>query len=278
MIDFGVGSSTLVVALFLLLWLRFNRSLSLVGSGFAGALLVSGLMDSLLAWGSDDRWLAIALPLMFVALAIFLIRIDSLIPTRRWVVFGLVSMFMIRALVLAPTHATWSGRLSGSVREWLVLAGLDPSVLPRKEEPPPVLSDIEMPCGLGRFSVKSDAIKPVTGAFQLRIEACGFSPQAFSVRGSEIIEISNALEMAVQISFAPQDEEGEYLNTMSVVVPPQSSIEVADFKVPVGGSVLVYAPLEPHLGSVLGVNVRVPGEYWVSRQPLTLKRQALDVP
>lgn len=278
MIELGIGSSTLVVALLLLVWLRFNRSLSLVGSGFAGALLVSAVMDSLWAWGSDERWYAIVLPLVFVALPIFLIRVDSMIPTRRWVVFGLVSMFMIRALVMAPTHTAWSGRLSGNVREWLVMAGLDPSTLPRKEEPPPVLSEVEMPCGLGRFRVKSDKVQPVNGAFQLNIEACGFTPQAFSVRGSEMLEITNALEMAVQISFAPQDEEGEYMSTTSVVVPPQSTIEVSDFKVPVGGSVLVYAPLEPHLGSVLGVNIRVPGEYWVSRTPLGLKRQATDAP
>ncbi|MEO5668759.1 MAG: hypothetical protein ABIR96_11925, partial [Bdellovibrionota bacterium] len=111
-----------------------------------------------------------------------------------------------------------------------------------------------------------------------RVEPCGLSPQAFKARGTETVEISNALKNAIQITFAPQSEDGEYFPAWSVVVPPESSIEVADFKVPVGGAVLIYAPLEPQLGVVLGANGQIPGEFSVSRQPLLLKRQASDAP
>jgi hypothetical protein len=279
MITLGVGTSTFVVALVLLIWLRFNRCLSLTGSALAGSLFVSALIDSLWAWGSEAAWFAVVVPLLLAGFAIVLIRVEDLLPTRRWVAFGLVAMFVVRALVMAPTRQDWSGRLSGNVREWLMMSRLDPSSLSRPQDlPPPRLSEIEMPCGLDRFQVKTDDLKAVSGSFQLRIEACGFSPQAFRVRGSESLEISNALGMAIQVSFALQDEGGDYAPSWSVVIPPESSIEVADFKVPVGGAVLIYAPLEPQLGVVMGANAQVPGELWVSRTPLMLKRQFSDTP
>jgi hypothetical protein len=279
MIALGVGTTTLIVALLLLLWLRFNRCLSLTGSALAGSLFLSSILDSLWAWGSDARWFAVVVPLLLAGFAIALIRLEALLPTRRWVAFGLVAMFVVRALVMAPTHQDWSGRLSGNVREWLLLSGLDPSSVERTQDlPPPRLAEIEMPCGLDRFQVKTDDLKSISGAFQLRIEACGFSPQAFRARGSESLEISNSLGMAVQVSFAPQEEDGDYAPSWSVVIPPESSIEVADFKVPVGGAILIYAPLEPQLGVVMGANAQVPGELWVSRTPLMLKRQVSDTP
>jgi len=275
----GVGVSTLVVLVLLLMWLQLNRCLSLVGSALLGALVSSAAIDALWSWGSDAGWLSVATPTLLVLGALLLMRWQEILPTRRWVAFGLVTTFVVRAVVMAPIHRGWSGRLSGDVHDWLVMAGLDPSALPPPEElPPRILGNVEMPCGLDRFRVRSDDLKTPPGSLRLRIEACGFSPQAFRAQGSQNIEISNALAVAVQISFAPQDEDGEYFSTWSVVVPPESSIEVPDFKVPVGGAVLIYAPLEPRLGVVFGSGGQVPGEFWISRSPLLMKRQVSDTP
>jgi hypothetical protein len=277
MIFFGLGTSSLIVSVFLAVWLRWNRCLGLVGSALVGALFVSSLMDFLWAWGGDEAWASRAVPLLMLVVAGAIMRVENFLPTPRWIAFGVVAMFVIRAVVMAPTHREWSGRLSGNVREWLILSGLDPSALATREEiPPVVLAQVEMPCGLGNFLVHTDDLKSMPGAFRLRIEPCGFSPSAFRARGSETLEVSNALTMAVQVSFAPQGEDGDYFSTWSIVVPPESSVEVPDFKVPVGGTVLIYAPLEPRLGAVFGSNVQVPGEFRVSREPLLLKRQVPD--
>ncbi len=276
---FGVGLSSLVVLALFLVWWRLNRSLGLVGSALAGALLMSGVVDAFLAWGSGEKALVWLLPLILPLFAVILLWAPWTFPSRRWVSFGVVSMFVLRLIVAAPTHSAWSGRLSGSVRDWLLMAGLDPSLSVREPEAPPAfLGDVEMPCGLGRFRVKSDDLKPSTAGLRLRVEPCGFTPLAFAARGVSTLEISNALSIALELAFAPQGEGSETVAPWSIVVPPESSVEVTDFRVPVGGAVLVYAPLEAHLGAVFVADPRVAGEYWVSRRPLSLVRQTFDAP
>lgn len=278
MMSWGLGYFSLSLLVLLLIWLRATRCLSLVGSALAGAVLVSSVIDFLWTWGSDQRWYALLLPVALVAAMIALLSREKLVPSRRWVAFGIVCLFVVRLIVIVPTHTAWSGRVTGQVRDWLVMSGLDPSSLPKADEaPPPSLSEIEMPCGLSRFRVRSSDLKPILSS-TLRIEPCGLSPQAFVAKELGSFEISNSLAMAVEIAFAVQEEGGKYSPTWSVVVPPQSSVEVPDFKVPVGGAVLVYAPLEPHLGIAIGSDLRIAGEFWVSRTPLMLRRQAIDTP
>jgi hypothetical protein len=275
----GIGLSTLIVLILLGAWWRYNRCLGLLGSALAGAAIISGIVDSLWAWGTNDPWFSVLVPLLVPLAVLFLLRWAGALTSRRWVVFGIIGMFLIRLVVLAPTHVRWSGRLSGSVREWLIMAGLDPSTLPTRQVIiPPYLHEIEMPCGLQDFQVRSSEINSSHPGFTLRIEECGFLPQAFSSRGAGALEISSSLAFALEVRFAPQTEDGGFLESWSVVVPPESSIEVPDFRVPVGGAVLIYAPLQVELGIVFASDPRVPGEFQVSRDPLLLRRQSFDAP
>lgn len=280
-VPFAFG--TLSVLVLLLFWVHWNKCLGLVGSALSGALILSAALDFFFAVG----WKAGTLPplqlfVYFVAPALgvlvglSMLFFSGLMLSSRWIVFGLVCMFLIRALATAPSHHQWSNQLSDDFGQLLRRAGLEVNVNNGilESDSYPLVSEQEMPCGLMNFSVSSKALNAQKNKVQLYIKECGFHPQGLSIEGGSFtVEVHNALPRALELRVSAQSEGGDYAPVRSFVVPPDSYIEVADLEVPRDGALLVYAPLEINLGATLLSDPSI-GTLWrVSREPLQLERQ-----
>jgi hypothetical protein len=275
--------SSLCVLLFLICWVHWTRSLGLIGSALLGALVVSSLMDLFLSWGfktelafSLDSLSSFVAPLLGLLVGLALFFFGALVLTPRWIAFGLVIMFCLRALLIAPSHQVWSSQLSEKFGRYLLRAGLN---VQREQVADfealfPKISEQEMPCGMMSYRVSTQNLQIQNSEVKLYVKECGFHPQGLALGGGVFsLEIHNALPRALELRLSPRLEDGDYAAPRSFVVPPESYIEVSDLDLPPKGAVLIYAPLEPLLGSALLVDPSLKAEWRVSREPLGLERQ-----
>lgn len=251
---------TLSVFLLLVLWVQFLKTLGLVGSLFFGGVLLNSLLDFLVSldqvWG-QWTWMSMALVLVpflhLVLLCAALLSWQKMNLKVRALFLGALALFLIRAVLMIPAYARWSGGISGFSEALLSKVGVSEvfknSSEPRREFLATKLIGEKWDCTWRGDWVELSLSGPVVGGEQVfeRME-CGFSRNFAKLSSSEL-QIANKLERPVQLQFSLFDTDSEsFVRTWSHVIYAGNTEKILDVGLQPQELLFVYAVGRPRDG------------------------------
>lgn len=287
--DYYMSGTLLLICL---IWFQWNRSLSVVGSLFVGALLLSSGFDILVlksvyeeSGASPFVLLKLLSPLFSLCLCFLMLSIGSLDVSIRWGNVGFCLMFLLRfSILMLGGQSLFETQMNRHGTEWIqsVLGfwnrlGMEDipiaGTLIDNHEVYPLLKSEEMPCGIMNFSFDVRNEVSSTKEVKIYVRECGLHPQALVVMDLLSLELHNSLPYALELRLVAQNEAGDFQTPRNIVVPPSSFVELTDIRIPDKGALVIYSPMIANFGTTLLLSPNSIGLWRVSRNPLLLERQ-----
>ena len=291
---------TFSILLFLLLWLQSQKTLGLVGSLLLGALCLNGLIDLIFAYDNLSFEDSFSIAAFGVPVAQVLLIVSAFFAWQRInvkgraVVFGFLSLFLIRAILLVPFYDKWTGELSGYSYELLEATGIDVGPVwlqaEGEEEPSTVIVDEGEVESLKSHSCKrwesptefyfSEKVNLTLGAGEgdvaqeaIQFGECGFFNKVALVR-EETLAIKNLNGSAVQLRMSVWNMNSQSFaeRGSQVLLFPNSDVEVSDIQLSDDEILVVYRVDNPRGNLILLTsNKSLEGVALVEFEPLDVQ-------
>lgn len=252
---------TLFVFLLLVLWVQFLKTLGLIGSLLFGGVLLNSLLDFLVSldqvWG-EWNWMSAALVLVpflhLVLLCAALLSWQKMSLKVRALFFGALALFFIRAVLMIPAYARWSGGISGLSQTLLNKVGVTEVFLKEKTAPIAEFISSRVVSEQWDCDIKGDYIDlPLDGptwgeADVISKLECGFSVN-FAYLDSTELQIANTLELPIQLQFSLYNIETEsFQRTWSHVLYAGNTEKIVDVLIGPSELLFVYSVEGPRDG------------------------------
>lgn len=251
---------TLMVFLLLVLWVQFLKTLGLVGSVLFGGILLNSLLDFLVSldqvWG-DWSWISAALVVVpflhLILLCAALLSWRKMNLKLRALFCGALALFLIRAVLMIPAYARWSGGISGLSQALLNKVGINEVFLHAEVPKPDFLAtksvgdvwDCDWQGDVVELSLKGEIFSS-DHVFE-RLE-CGFSTSFARLNGTELL-VANKLDAPIQLQFSLYDTESEnFIRTWSHVIYAGNTEKILDVEIMQNELLFVYTAANPRDG------------------------------
>ena len=287
-LSFAYVSPTLFVLFAFVLWFRTNKTLGLFGSALLGALFMNALIDAAFTWtllvegrGNSDL-VSLIVPSFHLVLATTLFLWSKNISGKvRWIFAGLFAFFVLRALLLIPVYAQWSGEIAGLSQKISSWTGVEMQMIPVQTEVTALNSSAEEKSLVG---CERPNITVVNSTLAIELNEplvwgeCGFEKTLYKFQSELLpVEVSfkNETSDPVQLQLSLYDVSSkEFVRTWNLVLFPSSLQTVSDVQFPEEGALFVYAIDKPEWGVVSLFSATVGGAFSVMHSPFTVENMS----
>ena len=282
-------SPSLIVLISFILWFRANYLLGMFGSALLGAFLLNSVVDGAFVWtlmaegNLKSSWFSILVPSFHFLVAMFLLLSGRDIKLNaRWLFAGCLAFFVLRALLLIPVYARWSGEIAGmtqNLSRWTgvkILPHGQPGGFPVESIASALLVEESLldSCSRPNGETYNSNTAEALGVTELVWNECGFSKLQRTIESGENLNLRNDTEAAVQLRFSIYNIDSmNFEKTWNLVLFPQSIQVVSQFELRPFEVALVYSPDLAKRGVLALFPHGMRASLWVEHSPLMVRLQ-----